>query len=192
MSVRARIDDAVALWNQGRKEGAILQILVAAAATAKKRYPKPTKRNPAAKGRPYKGEAATDSIGFKTFILDEMGTITGGPKYGVAIPFKGKDKVPLEDILYEHLRCPMIHEGESPSIYFTESFEEDGRSYSVMKLNDPLGFPEMWIWNLARAVVQSPENADTCGHYPINARQVAPVARPVGSRTRLTGIMPPA
>ncbi|MCO6438561.1 MAG: hypothetical protein J5J06_15830 [Phycisphaerae bacterium] len=40
MSIRARIEDAVVLWHTGRREGALLSALVAAAATSRKRYPK--------------------------------------------------------------------------------------------------------------------------------------------------------
>ena len=69
-------------------------VLVAADATSKKRYPNES------------------SVGkrFEKYILDEMSTITGGPKYDVAFPFDGQDKVPLERILYKYLRCELVHE----------------------------------------------------------------------------------
>ena len=40
MSIRARIEDTLVLWYTGRREGALLAALVAAAATSRKRYPK--------------------------------------------------------------------------------------------------------------------------------------------------------
>lgn len=88
MSIRDRIEDAKLLWRDGRKEGAFIQILITAAATARKRYPRPPKgvKPVPANQRPQPGEYANDSNAFKTFILDEMEKITGGPKYGVAFP----------------------------------------------------------------------------------------------------------
>ena len=171
MSVIERIEDAKLLWNAGRKEGAFVQILIAVAATARKRYPKPPKGVKPVRDdqRPRPGEYAKDDKSFKTFMLDEMDKITDGMKYHVAFPFQGNDKTPLEDILYTHLRCHMVHEGETPpTITFTEPVIEDGKSYSVLKLTDPLGFPEMWMWNLARVVAQAPENRDLFKDYAIN------------------------
>lgn len=39
---------------------------------------------------------------------------------------------------------------------------------SVLKLRDPLGLPEVWLWNMARAVAQVPENWDLFRDYDIN------------------------
>jgi hypothetical protein len=119
--------------------------------------------------RPHPGEYATDGVAFKTFMLDEMDKITGGIKYNVAFPFRGNDKTSLEDIFYAHLRCNLIHEGETPpTIYFTEPVIQDGQSHSLLKLTDPLGIPQFWMWNLARVVAQAPENRDFFRDYPIN------------------------
>ena len=105
-----------------------------------------------------------DGEAFKRFVLDEMDTITGGPKYGVEIPFQGKSKVPLEDILYKQLRCHVAHEGKMPvSIYFTQTMYRDGKAQHVLKLTDPLGFPEGWVSNMAAAVRLAPENQDEFG-----------------------------
>ncbi len=160
LGIRRRIEDARVLWQAGRKEGAIAQILIAVAATARKRYPiapKGSKPVPDEQ-RPHPGEFASDANGFKTFILDEMDKITGGPKYNVAFSFQG-EKTPLEDILYHHLRCVIVHEGGMPdSIYLTAPRYEEGKSYSVVELKEPFGFPEAWINNLLCLVVQAPEN----------------------------------
>ena len=144
MSIKNRLEDAQLLWSAGHKEGAFVMVLIAVAATARKRYPKPKPDNEA----------------FKSFVVDEMGTITGGPKYGVRFPFKGKD-TPLAIILYHHLRCQLVHEGEIPeSIVFTKPEFKDGKMYNILHLVDPLGFPEGWICNLAKAVREAPENTD--------------------------------
>lgn len=168
MSVRDRIDDALLLWKNGRRDGAFISILIAAAATARKRYPKPKRGEKATKPRPSPGEPASDSVAFKTFILDEMDKITGGPKYNVIFPFQGKD-TPFEDILYAYLRCELLHEGKTPAtVRFTEPQIRDGKSYSVVELRDPLGIPIFWLWNLARAVAQAKENRPLFRDYTIN------------------------
>ena len=100
-----------------------------------------------------------DSVAFKRFILDEMGAITGGPDRNVAFPFQGEEKTPLEDILYTHLRCNLLHEGEMPtSVVFTKPQMKDGQVYNVLSLKDPLGFPEGWVGHLMQVVMNAPEN----------------------------------
>jgi hypothetical protein len=160
LGIRRRIEDARVLWQAGRKEGAFSQILIAVAATARKRYPPPPKgAKPVPDDqRPHLGEGARDGNAFKTFILDEMETITGGPKYNVAFPFQGQ-VTPLEDILYENIRCVLVHEGGLPdNISLSEPVHEGKKKLNVVQLRDPLGFPEGWINNLLIAVVQAPEN----------------------------------
>ncbi len=160
LGIRRRIEDARVLWQAGRKEGAFGQILIAVAATARKRYPLPPQgAKPVPDDqRPNPGEYAKDGNGFKTFILDEMEKITGGLKYNVAFPFQG-ETTPLEDILYEHLRCVLVHEGGMPdSITLLEPVHEGGKKFNVLRLRDPLGFPEGWVDNLLTVVVQAPEN----------------------------------
>ncbi len=90
MSIKARIEDAEALWQHGRKEGAWVLALVAAAATSRKRYPRPIKDNEA----------------FKSFIRDVLPTLMyGKPLQGTPNPRIVFDQTPVEDIVYEHLRC---------------------------------------------------------------------------------------
>ena len=143
MSIRTRLEDARVLSSAGRREGAFVQVLIAAAATSRKRYPR---------------DIWEDSESFKNFIYDELGVITNGMKYEVAFPFQGT-KTPLEDILYHHLRCQLVHEGEMPeSVEFTEPKIEDGTLYNSLHLGTPLGFPAGWIKRLATAVWLAPEN----------------------------------
>src|SRR3989344_173508 len=54
MGIKERIEDAKYLWQQGRKEGAWIMALIATAATARKRYPRPM----------------NDNESFKSFIQD--------------------------------------------------------------------------------------------------------------------------
>ena len=145
MSIKARLEDATFLFSAGRCEGAFVQVLIAAAATSRKRY---------------KQDEWDDSESFKNFIYDELGVITNGLKYNVAFPFQGRN-MPLEDIFYHHLRCQLVHEGAMPAtISFTENHEEHGKRYSVVKLENPLGFPIQWVKTLATAVWLAPENDD--------------------------------
>ena len=89
-----------------------------------------------------------------------MGIITGGPKYGVELPFLGK-KTPLENILYHHLRCQLLHEGTMPeTIVFTRSEHENGTTRDYLHLGNPFGYPDGWIDRLATAVWLAPENDD--------------------------------
>lgn len=142
MSVRNRLEDARVLKSLGRTEGAFIQVLIAAAATSRKRYDFGTWDD---------GEA------FKNFAYDEMGVITGGPMYNVAFPFQGKT-TPLEDILYHHLRCQLVHEGEMPNtIVFLAPAPDRG---FALRLADPLGVSESIVETLATAVWLAPENDD--------------------------------
>lgn len=97
MSVRERLEDARVLAANGRLEGAFVQVLIAAAATSRERYTR---------------DEWDDADSFKNFIYDELGVMLDGAKYEVKFPFRGKH-TPLEDILYEHLRCQLVHEGHS-------------------------------------------------------------------------------
>ena len=167
MSVRERVDDAVCLWKNGRKHGALLCLLVAVSATSRKRFPKPPaggKGVEEKKGvgpiRPRAGDyVKSDRVAFTTFLLDEMFTLTGKQaKYGVAFPFRGETKVPYETILYEFMRCPLVHEADMSGFFFTPSIIEDGKVLHQLKLTDPFGIPEQWVWNLAEAVATVVEN----------------------------------
>src|SRR5688500_2009795 len=93
--IRDRLEEAHMLSREGRQVGAFIQVLIAAAATSRKRF---------------KHDEWDDGEAFKNFIYDEMGVITGVAKYNVAFPFRGRD-TPLEDILYHHLRSQLVHEG---------------------------------------------------------------------------------
>ncbi|MCI0423278.1 MAG: hypothetical protein L0312_29320 [Acidobacteria bacterium] len=155
MSIATLLEDAGALWKADRKIGAFVLVLVTVSATARKRYPRGTRswKDPQ--------KDMSDSEAFMRFVLDEMDKITGGPKYNVAFPFLGKDKVPLEEILYTHLRCQLVHEAAMPdSIYLTPTEKHGDRIQHVLKLTQPLGFPEGWINNLAVAVRMAPENSE--------------------------------
>lgn len=145
MTIRARLEEARVLARAELREGSFILVLIAAAATSRKRY------------ADHKWD---DSEAFKNFIYDELGVITNAFKYNVKFPFQGRD-TPLEDIFYSHLRCHLVHEGAMPrSVIFTEPFKENGKTLGTVVLKDPFGFPIAWVENLATAVWLSPENDD--------------------------------
>ena len=166
--MRERIEDARVLWEANRIEGAAIQVLIAVAATVRKRYPLPMK----------------DSDAFKAFIKDEIAKITNGPTKNVAFYYDGKHGVTLEDVVYKFVRCELVHEGKLPAnIEFTHPVRGpgipfgrspsgepyDGKLFNCIKLYDVLGFPLGWVWNLIRAVAEAPENKHEFpnGSYPI-------------------------
>lgn len=149
MSIKDRIEDAEMLWSQGRKEGAWVQALVAAAATARKRYPKPMPDNEA----------------FKSFIRGYIPTIM----YGKPSP-KGFDAniifgdIPFEDILYKHIRCHLLHEADiSELVSFSESKTLDGKLQATLSVGKPHRLPDFLVLHLIKVIKEVPENADLFG-----------------------------
>ena len=96
MSVRDRIEDSKLLFHAGKLEGALISILLAAAATSRKRYPKATTN-------------LGDRAAFEQFLKDERNKITGGME--VTVEF-GAETLPLEGVLYKFVRNSLIHEAE--------------------------------------------------------------------------------
>lgn len=145
MIIRARVEDAEILWRQGRKEGAWAMALIAAAATSRKRYPRPAKDNEA----------------FKSFIRDVLPTLMYGKSlHGTPNPRIIFDQTPVEDIIYEHLRCNLVHEGEpSPDVAFSESKLIDGKLQAQLAVGSPNVIPDFWVVHLLKAVREAPENA---------------------------------
>src|SRR5262245_51774595 len=96
MSIRDRLEDAALLWQNGRKHGAWISILIAADATAGLRFP-------------------SDKVGdrFRKFIREVTPTIATGKAPaitgGVHIVF-GEEKIHLDQLLYKHFRCNLMHE----------------------------------------------------------------------------------
>jgi hypothetical protein len=103
--VQARIEDAGLLADNGRYEGALLMLLVAVAATSRKRYPRgtPSKKHPSKK--------MGDREAFQTFVRDEVWRLV--KEYKDFVVFRGKQR-PIEEFLYEFLRNELIHEGGTP------------------------------------------------------------------------------
>lgn len=145
MSIKARIEDAELLWQRGRKEGAWILALIAAAATSRKRYPKPIPDNKA----------------FKSFIRDVLPTLVFGKSIESSTPNPNIifDKTPVEDIVYEHLRCNLLHEATlSHQVAFSESKIMDGMVQGTIVVGSPNMIPGFWVLHLIKAVRDAPEN----------------------------------
>lgn len=87
--IKNRIDDALALWNNGRQEGAFLIVLIAFAAAARKRYPN-----------------LKDREGFEQLFRD-------GLSVRLNVEYRGEAQS-IEHIFYKWLRCRLVHEGSLP------------------------------------------------------------------------------
>ncbi len=137
MSIRHRVEDALFLWENGRLEGAFLNILVAVAASSKLRFPR-----------------EKDKVSFEKF-LEESTTVK------LSVEFRGQ-RYPIEYILYKWFRCELLHEGQIPiDIQFMPDTEPNsatvragGAPEYTLKLS--LG----WFHHLLKIVISAPENRD--------------------------------
>jgi hypothetical protein len=137
MSIRARVDDALFLWSNGRLEGAFLSTLVAVAASARRKYP-----------------TLKDRESFENFLQDAR-------LVRISVEYRGECH-PIEHIFYKWLRCELVHEGGIPiDIQFMTDAEP-----SVMSVraggapNHILKISHGWFYHLLGAVTTSPVNAD--------------------------------
>ncbi len=147
MSIRGLVINAETLWNAGQREGAWVQAIIAAAATARKRYPQPI----------------PDKRAFKEYIRDIGFTIfSGQPKpsnlQSGKVLFKLGER-PFEEILYKDFRCAWVHEGELTNAGLTEFKKEGGRRIETLVVGPKNELPESWVLNLLKAIRWSPENA---------------------------------
>ena len=146
MSIRDRVCEAEMLWNSGRKEGAWIQAMIATAATARKRYPRPMR----------------DSDSFKSYIRDVCFTIVSGNPHpqGGRVLFQFGDRA-FEDILYEDFRCSWIHEGKLDGIGLTETRQvSEDQVIQTLVVGQFSQLPDHWVLNLLNAIRSSPENSD--------------------------------
>ena len=143
MSIKARLEDAMILWDQGRKEGAWALVLIAAAATSRKRYPRPMR----------------DHESFKRFINDIQGTIVIGEHPSPPMATIMIAGIPVHDIVYEHMRCNLVHEGElHPKVALSESKVMHGMLGAELRAGAVNELPDFWVIHLAKAVCLAPEN----------------------------------
>ena len=101
MGIESRLRDALTLWCGSRREGSLLLVLVAVAATARLRYPASTRscRDP--------GKSMGDGEAFETYFNEELPNIADIGTLNIA--FNGKDRT-LGWVLYKWFRCALFHE----------------------------------------------------------------------------------
>jgi hypothetical protein len=143
MSIKERIKDADILFKLGRKEGALLLILVAVAGTSRKRYPK---------------NKFKDDKAFMKFVSEEMSKYAPGWKRDSKVKIKIQDRtlwMPHE--LYKFVRCELFHEAQLPSHI---SFK-DGEGFNVtVRNNEQLIIGNAIFHYLRKIVIEAPENND--------------------------------
>lgn len=101
MSVLNRLDDSDLLWRNDRREGALLSVLIAVAATARRTLPK------------IKGDRAC----FVAFMKSTHG-------WTISIEHRGK-QIDVDELLYTWLRCELVHSGGLPvDIKIDETFAD--------------------------------------------------------------------
>lgn len=90
VSISDRLDDADLLWRCGRREGALLSVLVAVGATARRRFP----------------HVKTDRAAFVAFMKTTH-------SWTIAVEHRGT-QVDVDQLLYKWLRCELVHEASLP------------------------------------------------------------------------------
>lgn len=136
------------LADAGRYEGALLMLLIAVAATSRKRYPLGTK----SQNSPAKDMG--DGEAFKTFLRDEMWRLV--KEHDDTVRFRGQ-KIPIEDFLYKFLRCELVHEGKLP-IDLHPMREQD---VITIDFDDGTGvsFTPLLLMRLNDVIWRAPENS---------------------------------
>ena len=157
MSVRQRLEDALLLWKYGRKQGAWIQVLIAAAATSRMRFP--NKKD---------GEAFRAFIREVTPILLDANApaVPGGISLNFYSQVRG-DGIALDHLIYSHLRCNLLHEAVlAEEVKLCESRVVNGKLvaelHGVGTKHSPLTIPDFWVLHLAKAVAEAAENAADC------------------------------
>ncbi len=139
MSVQNRIEDALLLWANRRQEGAFLTVLVAVAATARKRFPD--------------RKVVSDREAFERFL-------EAAHSIRLSVEYRG-DCHRIEHIFYKWFRCELVHEGGLPiDIEFMP--DENPNLLSVRAGGAPeftLKVSQGWFHHLVGAVAAAPENA---------------------------------
>jgi len=140
MSISARLRKAESDLATGDFENALIQSLIAVAAMSKLRYPN-----------------AQDGKAFKEFLKDEflkklqpnISIIGGYLKMQI-----GGETLTIEDVLYKHVRCHLLHEAElSPQLCFVGPAMGFSISYENGKLQLGHGVVEIFM----RIVREAPE-----------------------------------
>jgi hypothetical protein len=143
MSIRARVEDALLLYKNGRHEGAFLNALVAVAASARRDRP---------------DKSVTDRDCFEEFLNQRLPGV-------LAVEFRGECH-PIQRIFYKWFRCELVHEGGLPvDVQFIDTEEltvrAGGKPEYILKVSHG------WFHWLIRSVVEASCNASEFGSISI-------------------------
>lgn len=176
MSIREQVDDATFLAQNGRHLGALTILMLAIAASAKRRFPRGTKSLEIPANEMGDREAFTLFLGgrIREILLGEyLGPDYGGS--GISVNFRGQQHE-VAYILYKFYRCELVHEGELPGdVEFSLSREPHATGLSranrgvSISGGDRMVLGDGWIDLLIEALVQAPCNGPEFGikHYKL-------------------------
>ena len=160
MSIRQRLEDAVILDSIGRRDGALLSVLVAVAATSRLRYPRGTKSN----WKPE--EEMRDGEAFQTFFSEESESVYGKGlhlKLSSPCPDPDEPSAPATNqshpaILYKYVRCELVHAAKLPHTIEFRRYDDGGLHTSYIAAENKFVFSDNWLSRLIRVVVFANEN----------------------------------
>lgn len=151
MSVHERLADAQCLYEQGRYDGALTILLIAVAATSRKRFTHAV--------------VPKDGDAFSQFVDEEFRTITGTSMQisiqNMNVEHQGQ-AVTIGRYLYRLLRNRLIHEGRMPEHirFVRHPLIFIGKQQGITILN------HYFLQGLANAVLLAPENAQPDAPIP--------------------------
>ena len=137
MGIRRRVEDAELLWREGKAEGSLLMALIAASATARRKYPE-----------------LMDGEGFERLLLDAR-------RWRLSLEFRGA-QVPIERLLWKWLRCELVHEAGLPVDFELTPIvavgELSARAGGAPSYEPHLS--EAWLHHVLDVVIYDPVNRD--------------------------------
>ncbi len=148
MGIRKRVEDAELLWREGQSEGSLLMALIAASATARRKYPK-----------------LKDGEAFEKLLLDAR-------SWRLSLEFRGA-QVPVERLLWKWLRCELVHQGGLPVDILLTPILAVGE-LTARAGGEPtyeLQLSEAWLHHVLDVVVYEPVNQDL---FPTDWREKSP------------------
>ncbi|MEZ2390698.1 hypothetical protein AB6813_14365 [bacterium RCC_150] len=89
MSIQERLTDADVLWNSGRREGALFNMLIAVAALARSEFPR-----------------LGDGDAFRTFLGDNH-------DWSISVEHRG-EQISVDQLFWKWVRCEVAHVGALP------------------------------------------------------------------------------
>lgn len=168
MSIRSNVEDAVFLFNNGRPLGALSLILIAVAASSRKRLPKGTQSIESPVDEKGNKRIMGDGECFRQFLGGRIKNLLFSAgnendisfKSGWVVEFKDKEW-DLTEVLYKQFRCELIHNSDLPEDF--RFIDDNERGMSVGTTADYFTLNYGWLDLLIRAVVDADCNASEFG-----------------------------